>query len=276
MQTTLDIQGVQTPVLDEGDGPPIVFVHGVPDSSALWRPLIDRLGPGYRFIAPDLHGLGRGRAPRDFPLSLDSRAAWLDAVLAARGVEGPVDLVCHDFGGPTTLAWAVRNPERVRRMVLMATCFHREWRWHSLARGYRTPVVGELMMAFQNAPWIGYRLFVKEMLKGSPGLDEAFLRDCYANAKAGDPRFIVRIYRETPPEIFTDWDTQLYRLVEQRPTLCLWSDRDPYVPLEFAERLAGLGAELHRFDDVGHWMMIEAADRVADRVGRFLGAATST
>jgi pimeloyl-ACP methyl ester carboxylesterase len=272
VQSTLDIHGVRTPVIDEGEGRTLLLVHGVPDSGAVWRPLMDRLGPGFRFIAPDLHGLGRGHAPREFSLSLENRAAWLEDLLDALEVDGPVDLVCHDFGGPTSLAWAVRNPDRVRSMTLMATCFHREWRWHSLGRGYRTPLLGELMMAFQNAPWLGYRLFVKEMRKGSADLDEAFLRECYANARAGDPRFIIRMYRETPPEIFEGWDTQLYALVEQRPTLCLWSDRDPYVPLEFAEHLVDLGAELHRFADVGHWMMIEATDRVADHVHGFLGA----
>lgn len=268
--TRVHVMNVDTPVIDEGSGPPLVLVHGVPDSGAVWRRVIDRLGPGRRYIAPDLHGLGRGRAPQDFALTLESRAAWLDGVLTALAVDGPVDLVCHDFGGPTALAWAVLHPERVRRLIVMATCFHREWRWHALGRNYRRPILGELLMAIQKAPWLGYRLFVAEMRKGSRGLDDAYLRECYATAVAVDPDFIVRLYRETPASIFAGWDTRLYELVETRPTLCLWSDRDPYVPLEFADKLVVHGARIQRFTDVGHWMMIEAPERVAECFARFL------
>src|SRR5690606_14094419 len=115
------------------------------------------------------------------------------------------------------LAWAVRHPERVRSLTVMATCFHREWEWHSLARGYRTPIVGDVMMFFQSMPWLGYKLFVREMLKGSRALDEAFLRECYANAISGDPKFIVRLYRATPSALFAGWDEELYALAARRP-----------------------------------------------------------
>jgi pimeloyl-ACP methyl ester carboxylesterase len=267
---TLTANGVLTPVIDEGEGQPVVFCHGVPDSGSVWRRVIDRMDSDFRFIAPDVHGLGRGQAPRDFDLSLESRAAWLDAVIEQLEVEGPVDLVCHDFGGQPTLAWAVQNPDRVRRMILMATAFHREWRWHSLGRAYQMPIVGRVMMMFQSAPLIGYPLFVNEMTKGSDGLDEEYLRECYANATAGDPHFIVRLYRETPPEMFAGWDTKLYELIDSKPTMCLWSENDPYVPMDWALRLESEGAELHRFADVGHWMMIESPDEVAAHFNRFL------
>lgn len=268
-ERSLTACSVYTPVIDEGQGRTVVFVNGVPDSGRVWRRLMDRMGDGFRLIAPDLHGIGRGVAPADFDLSLEGRAAWLDDVLAQCAVEESVDLVCHDFGGPTTLAWAASHPERVRSITAMGTCFHREWRWHALGRAYRTPVVGEVMMKFQTMPWLGYKLFVQEMRKGSDALDDEFLRECYANAVAGDPKFIVRLYRDTPASIFAGWDEKLYALVKQRPTLCIWGDHDPYVPIEFAEKLQARGAKLHCFADAGHWTMIERCDEVAGILADF-------
>ncbi|NKB71549.1 MAG: alpha/beta fold hydrolase [Candidatus Latescibacteria bacterium] len=269
-QKELTAHGVYTPVIDQGEGQAVVFVNGVPDSGRVWRRLMDRMDSCYRLIAPDLHGIGRSIAPADFDLSLESRAAWLEEVLTELDISGPVDLVCHDFGGPTTLAWAVLQPERVRSLTVMATCFHRQWQWHALGRAYRIPLVGELMMKFQTMPWLGYRLFVQEMRKGSDALDDEFLRDCYANAVAGDPNFIVRLYRDTPAEIFAGWDEKLYALVEQRPTLCIWGGHDPYVPLQFAEKLGARGAQVHRFADAGHWTMIEKCNEVARLLSQFL------
>lgn len=265
-----------TSVLDEGRGQPVVFLHGVPDSAHTWEPLIEGLSANFRCIAPDLHGLGRSRVPRDFDLSLGARAQWLEGLLGAleaqgAPVEGAIDLVCHDFGGPTALAWAVRNPERVRRLVVMATCFHREWRWHKLGRLYRKPVLGTFAAAMQTAPGVGLPLFRSEMRRGSRGLPDAYIRQTYERITRDVARQTVRLYRQTPSSCFEGWDTELYRLVEQRPTLALWSDHDPYVPLYFAERLAEHGAEVHRFDDVGHWMHIEAGERVIAILKRFLG-----
>lgn len=261
---------LSTPVIDVGHGQPIVFVHGVPDSGELWTPLIEKLRDGFRCIAPDLHGLGRSQVPRDFELSLENRAMWLRGLLDAVGVDAPVDLVCHDFGGPTALAWAVENPTRVRRLVIMATCFHREWEWHSLGRLYRTPIVGNIAAALQTAPVIGWTLFRREMQRGSKGLPVELIRATFDRLTREAVAHTLRLYRATPSECFVGWDERLYALVKQRPTLALWSDHDPYVPLAFAERLVSCGATLHRFTDVGHWMQLEAADRVGDLLRAFL------
>jgi pimeloyl-ACP methyl ester carboxylesterase len=265
-----------TSVVDEGQGTPVLFLHGVPDSAHTWSQLIAGLSQRFRCIAPDLHGLGASRAPREFDLSLDARARWLDGLLAALeadgpALEGPVDLVCHDFGGPTALAWAVRNPDRVRRLVIMATCFHREWQWHKLGRLYRKPVLGKLAAAMQTAPGIGPSLFRSEMRRGSRGLSDDYIREIYGRITRDVARQTVRLYRQTPSSCFEGWDSELYRLVDQRPTLAIWSSLDPYVPLEFAHKLAEHGAELCCFDDVGHWMHIEASERVLALLQRFLG-----
>ena len=59
----------------------------------------------------------------------------------------PIDLVVHDFGGLFGLAWAVRHPERVRRLAILNTMFFPDYRWHFWARVWRTPLLGELSLA---------------------------------------------------------------------------------------------------------------------------------
>ena len=71
----------------------------------------------HRCLTPDLPGFGRSEVPRDFDCSLDGWSAWVDDVVRALDVTTPIDLVVHDFGGLFGIAWAVRHPERVRRLV---------------------------------------------------------------------------------------------------------------------------------------------------------------
>src|SRR5262249_41531502 len=91
--------GVETHVVERGQGIPTLFLHGVPDSAAMWDGLIAELAGAYRCIAPDLPGLGRSVAPPDFDLSLENKARFVDELLKALDISGPVNLVVHDFGG---------------------------------------------------------------------------------------------------------------------------------------------------------------------------------
>lgn len=269
---TLTVDHVETVLHDEGEGTPILFLHGVPDSGEMWLPLFEKLKGQFRCLAPDMPGLGRSKAPRDFDLSLENRGRWVEHLVEAIGLDEPVHLVCHDFGGPSALAWAVQYPERIKSIVPMATCFHREWKWHSLGKMYRAPLMGEVTTALQTAPLIGWPLFLNEMRKGGKNLPRQHVRETYDRINRDVAYHTLRLYRATPSECFIDWDTRLYALVEQRPTLALWSALDPYVPVEFARLLEGHGAKVHVFEDVGHWMPVEAVDRVAKHLLDFYNA----
>jgi haloalkane dehalogenase len=105
--------------VDVGAGDPVVFLHGNPTSSYLWRNVIPHLAALGRCLAPDLVGMGdSGRAPAgsyrfaDHARYLD---AWLDAIVPAR----PVTLVVHDWGSALGFDWARRNPARVRGVAYM-------------------------------------------------------------------------------------------------------------------------------------------------------------
>ncbi|GAA5111439.1 haloalkane dehalogenase [Pseudonocardia adelaidensis] len=111
-----------TPVLDStvhhtetGTGRPVVFLHGNPASSRMWREVMPRVDSG-RLLAPDLIGMGRSAKP-DIPYLFADHARYLDAWFDALGLDDVV-LVGHDWGGALACDWAARHPERVRGIAL--------------------------------------------------------------------------------------------------------------------------------------------------------------
>ncbi|MFF0576402.1 haloalkane dehalogenase [Streptosporangium saharense] len=117
--TRVEVPGTYMSHVDTGDGEPVVFLHGNPTSSYLWRNVIPHLADVSRCLAPDLVGMGAsGPAPdgayrfADHARHLD---AWFDAVLP----EGQVTLVLHDWGSALGFHWAHRHPERVRAIAYM-------------------------------------------------------------------------------------------------------------------------------------------------------------
>jgi haloalkane dehalogenase len=111
-----------TPVLgstihhaETGSGRTIVFLHGNPASSHMWREVLPRVGSG-RLLAPDLIGMGRSGKP-DIPYLFADHARYLDAWFDALGLDDVV-LVGHDWGGALACDWAARHPERVRGLAL--------------------------------------------------------------------------------------------------------------------------------------------------------------
>ncbi len=116
--------GIGMHVVDEGPaGPPVLFVHGNPTWSFLWRDLVLALRPARRCLAPDHVGMGLSDRPPEsaYRYTLASRVDDLAALVDGLAPGQPVDLVAHDWGGMIGMAWAARDPARVRRIVLMNT-----------------------------------------------------------------------------------------------------------------------------------------------------------
>lgn len=107
--------------VDTGDGAPVVFLHGNPTSSYLWRNVIPHVEPRARCLAPDLVGMGESGGAPDGSYRFLDHARYLDAWFGALGLDGNVTLVGHDWGGALGFHWARRNPERVRAIAYMET-----------------------------------------------------------------------------------------------------------------------------------------------------------
>lgn len=260
---TLTVQNTPIFLADHGSGPPVLFLHGNPDSSEMWGPLIGHMKDEYRCLAPDLPGFGRSPAPPDFECSLDNMAAFVDELVTAIGLNEPLTLVVHDFGGPYGLAWAVKHPSKVGRIVIFNTLFFADYQWHFWARIWRRPVIGELSMKMMNR-----RMFEREMKKGAVNLSPNRIREAYALVSPATKQMILRLYRATDPSNFDGWESRMLELTAQIPACVLWGDRDPFIPKEYADRFGA--SEVRHFPYLGHWPPAEAPTEIYDLLRLFM------
>lgn len=264
----LTIQGAAIHFTDTGKGAPTLFLHGIPDSGAVWNKVIELASVGCRCIAPDLPGFGRSGVPAGFDITLDGMADFIDSFVRALGLTEPLNLVVHDIGGPYGLAWAVRHPAMVRRIVILNTVFQSEYRWHRYARMCRTPFLGEVVQRLMSQAGMA------RALRAGAGARKPTRAHIEATFRAftGPVRMMVlRLYRGLDPGAFAQWDDDSRSLAARVPSLVLWGDRDPYIPARFAERF-GTQRVLH-FVQCGHWPQLEMPDRMAHELLDFFCAA---
>ncbi|MGH2923780.1 MAG: alpha/beta fold hydrolase [Solirubrobacterales bacterium] len=269
---TVEVDGIATFFRRlPGEGPPAVFVHGNPTHSADWLPILERIrGPA---LALDLPGFGRSERPDParFDYGFHRYALFLDRFLDELGVGGH-SLVAHDWGGLALIA-AQRRPERVRRLVL-TNCVPLlpGYRWHRLARTWRTRGLGE----------ISNRLWTRRLL--ALGLREArgdwspfppeFVDMIWDHLDAGTFGAILRLYRSADESALARAGEGLGRI--EAPALVIWSGRDRYLPARFGRAYAdALGnAELIELPRAGHWSWRDEPG-VVERIASFLEGGTA-
>ena len=165
-RTVLSLAGVRTPIMQAGEvesAEAVVFVHGNPGSTGDWTRLMERVAPFCRAIAMDMPGIRSGwRSRDDFDYTVDGYRTHLNALLDALSVQR-VHLVLHDFGGAWGLAWAARHPQRLASVTLINIGIMRGYRWHLLARIWRTPLLGELFMAMTTRSGLRFATRVPEV-----------------------------------------------------------------------------------------------------------------
>ena len=142
------VNGWRMHYVDEGEGDPVVLLHGNPTWGYLYREVIPPLvRAGRRVIVPDMIGFGLSEKPtREQAHSLDGHAANLTALMRQLDLTR-ITLVCHDWGGPTGLSFAMSNPQRLRALVVMST-----WAWPTPPAEFHTRLFPWRMM---HAPLVG-------------------------------------------------------------------------------------------------------------------------
>ncbi len=143
-----DVNGWRMHYVDEGEGDPVVLLHGNPTWGFLYRDFIGPLvASGRRVIVPDMIGFGLSEKPtREQAHTLDGHTANLTALMRQLDLSR-IMLVCHDWGGPTGLSFAMSNPERIRSLTIMST-----WAWPLPPAEFHTRIFPWRMM---HAPLVG-------------------------------------------------------------------------------------------------------------------------
>ena len=253
---TEDVGGVPIFWRTAGDDDvPVLYVHGVPDSSDTWVPFLERGGG----IAVDLPGFGRSAKRGDLDFTIAGYDEFLERFLAHVGVDR-VRLVMHDWGA-AALAWAQRFPERVERLVIAdAVPLLAGYRWHRAARAWRTRGLGEVAMGLTFR-----RTFRRE-------LPPQLVDEVWRHWDQGTQRAILHLYRSAPPEALEAAGRELSRLTA--PALVVWGDADPYLDTRFAHAYAealGGETEVEIVPGAGHWPWLDEPSLV-ERIVSFAKA----
>ena len=270
----LTIDGVRTPLREAGPAAAreaVVFLHGNPGSGADWEPLLRTVGARWRALAWDAPGFGRSATPAGFTQTVQAHAAFVGRALNALGVER-AHVVAHDFGGPFGLTWAATDPERFASAVLIGTGALPGYRWHALARLWRTPAAGELFMATTTRR--GFGLLLRR--GNQRGLPRPFLDRMYDDFDPPTRRAVLELYRSVADVGAAGEQLAAALAPLDRPALVLWGRHDPYLPVEHAERQrAAFPRAQVRVLDAGHWPFVEQPGRVAAALTAFLAEHTS-
>jgi haloalkane dehalogenase len=267
-----EVEGLRLAHLDEGDGAPVLFLHGEPTWSFLWRKVIPPVrDAGFRCIAPDFAGFGRSDKPVDMDwYSYDRHVALAATLLEDLDLRGAT-MVVHDWGGPIGLRLAVEHSERIDRLVILDT---------GVATGYQR--VTDAWLAFHDfvarTEDLPIGLLVRGACKLDPG-DEviAAYEAPFPNvaSKAG-ARAFPTLLPQTPeaPGAAAGRRVQEALREDRRPTLMLWGDSDPVLPPSMGERFAAsIGREPPRvIEDAGHFLQEDQGPLIGQLVADWLVA----
>ena len=172
----VEVHGSRMHYIDVGEGEPILFLHGNPTSSYLWRNIIPHLSGQARCIAPDLIGMGKSDHP-DIPYRYDDHYRYVSGFIDALDLNSKVTLVIHDWGSGLGFRWAHDHEDQVKAIAFMESILSTlEWKdmpsdFRMAFRVMRTPGLGWLMISVAN-------MFVKKMLP------DATYRDLSPEAQA--------------------------------------------------------------------------------------------
>jgi haloalkane dehalogenase len=219
----LDVGAGRLSYVDEGQGSPIVMVHGTPTWSFLYRHLIRELRPRYRCVAPDHLGFGLSDRPPGWSYRPEDQARNLARLIDSLALKD-LTLVVHDYGGPIGLAYALEHPDNVRRLVLFNT-----WMW-SFAGDRRIERVGRILGG-RLGRFLYERLgfSVRVMLRHAIADRRRYAREIERHYLKALDGYATWIYaREVLGS--SDWYDGLWRRrdrIARIPALLIWGMKDP-------------------------------------------------
>jgi haloalkane dehalogenase len=274
------------PAVDGNDSEVIVMLHGNPSWSYYWRHLVLGLRDRYRCIVPDHVGMGLSDKPGDaadasprYDYTLQSRVDDLTVLLGSLGITGPVTLVVHDWGGMIGFGWALSHMAQVKRLVILNTAAFplpgaKPMPWQ-LSLGRDSRVGGFLIRAFnlfaRGAAWLGTQRRMPAAVRRAYIAPYAGWRNAISTL-----RFMQDIpLREGDPAwpLVAEAGRRLHEFAE-RPAFIGWGLRDFVFDRHFLEgfRRALPDAEVHAFEDAGHYVLEDRHEVLVPAIRAFLDA----
>jgi len=250
-----------------GEGESVIFVHGIPTNSGLWRNVMPILADRFSLYAPDMIGYGASDKPTDQDLSVAAQADYLADFMDAVGIES-AHLVGHDIGGGVVQVFAVRNPSRVKKIGLLDSVAYDSWPEPGIAR-LKEPVWDEIMQRLDLAK--GFRKGLEQgMVQKDRITDEVVNRYADPFRDLEGRMAYLRAARSLDNRDLLDIREEVEAI--DKPVLILWGAEDVFQKVEYGRRLADAlaDAQLHVIEGAGHFLPEDQPETVAQYVRDFL------
>ena len=254
------LRGATLDVWDEGNGRPVLLLHGFPTTQRLWRGVVPQLvSAGCRVVAPDLAGYGQSDADANADVGMAQQARWMNELIEVLPLTRPL-LVAHDVGTAAAQILAAQFPDRISGLVLIDGVYEENWAMEAIAsiQSWKAADAHRLF------PLLLRRLRSSAASGGS--ISDPIAREVLAPYEGAEGGLrLIRAARTLNPR-----ETRgiAERLRPHRiPTLVLWGEEDRYFPVdEVARPLANaLGAKLELVRG-GHFLPLDAPDAVSGEI----------
>ncbi|MGL4207952.1 MAG: alpha/beta fold hydrolase [Candidatus Adiutrix sp.] len=268
--------------VDQGEGPPVIMVHGNPTWSFFYRHLINKLSSNFRCLVPDHIGMGFSSRPTadDYGFKLSHRIFDLSHLLNSLKLEEPAHLVVHDWGGPIGLGWAGDHPDKVASLTIFNTATR-------VPTNYRLPArlgVFKYIEPLGDFMAVRHNLFVKgiELFGGVNPLSEAAYEGYRAPYTTPCDRLAIgRFVADIPMspthpslETLATVDKQMQTKLKDKPMTIVWGLRDFVFNREvfFDWKNRFPQTETLVLPEAGHFLLEDLPDVVAARVHHFISS----
>ena len=277
---SMKIGGLDYHYVDEGEGKPMVMVHGNPTWSFYFRNLIQGFSERFRCVAPDHIGCGLSEKPGEdrYDFRLKSRVDDLEAFLDKLDIKSEITLVLHDWGGMIGSAFAVRHPERIKRLVILNTAAF------FLPGTKKLPLrlqISRNLDFFAEPAILKYNLFALAALymASRKGLSKEVKKGLIAPYDSPKNRLATLKFVQDIPLVPSDPSYPTVRktqenlfVLKDKPMLICWGMKDFVFDADFLAEWQRRfpEAEVHRFPRAGHYLLEDEPGKVLAFMERFL------
>lgn len=261
------VDGHRIAYIDEGNGVPVLLIHGIPTNGLMWRDVIPVLSKHFRVIAPDLLNYGQSEMPERADVSINAQRQIMFGLLDALGIRR-AHLVGHDIGGGVAQLMAVERPERTDRLVLIDSVCFDSWPIPEFEPMQKPGAEAdmtldefvEMIRGFMPKGVVDKRVMTESVidLYAKPWSSEEGKQAFFRNLRRLNSEYTLAVSDQLPQLPHT--------------TLIVWGEKDPFQKPDYGPRLeqAIPNARLRVIDDVGHWLLEEKPDEISDLILNFL------
>ncbi|QCR21989.1 alpha/beta fold hydrolase [Pontibacter sp. SGAir0037] len=257
--------------VDEGSGEPIVFVHGTPTWSFLWRQQIKSLSRTYRCIAPDHLGFGLSDKPPGFAYTPEAHAQNLEQLLEHLQLDN-ITLVVHDFGGSIGLNYALKHPEKIKNLVILNT-----WMWSLEEQRQLIKISRFMSSSFGKFLYISLAFSPRVLLPQGYHKRKHLPKDVHqhylkplasSSARLGTWHFAKALHQSA--DFFESLWEQREKL-KGKNILFIWGDKDKLLPLSLLHKWTSSFPEAKTIKiNAGHFLQEEKGSEVTEAIKAFL------